>query len=434
MRKSTCFILFLLIGTLQVVQAQTETTDTAAAAAPRRTRVNPTPSVKAWTKTNVDVNIDNDNDNTQYTEKTITRELEISKGGDILIENSNKNVEIKVWDQPKVKLVAVAYIKSSRDDYSEDDLLDRMGISFKSFGGGVQVLSKGSSAYSYSGNYVKGQGSISVSGAPAAKATAAKRNTLTIYVPASAKLEVDNRYSQVSITGKLESLKLVAQNSPVEIEDVTNLSLRSKYGNTVIKSCKEAEVEHENGRFSLKTVGKIEIDSKYGSVELGTVGEAVIHSSSDDYDIENIATLRGRKNYGDLRIGTLTKSLEIDGSNADIRVRNTASSVDVFKVNNKYADLRLPVKELQNYSVDMQGKYNNVYASFEKVPVKETPQQAAKTDDQGSGDKSAGTPRYVFKGRNDDGDPDNPGHFTAKVGNGGPKFLINCTSCTVDFK
>ncbi|RFM27078.1 hypothetical protein DXN05_16560 [Deminuibacter soli] len=412
---------------------------------------------------NVRDNSDNNDEQGKitYTDKTITREYTVGKSGEVLIENNNRNFEIKTWGENKVKLVASFSLARNADDISEDELLEKIGISVKSYTDGLQIIANNrDNGYLYSygpkfrvgaygGSYNKSENTDASAGKEGSTSKTPRKSVYTVYVPADCRLEIDNRDAPVTISGKHAELKLVANRSQVEIEDVDKLLLRTKYGNTAIHSCKDGEIENENGRMTIKNGDKIDIDSKYGTIELGTITSLNIRSNSEDYDIESVGTLTGRKNYGNLRIGTLTKSIDIEGSNADIRIRNTASSVSTVKIDNKYADVRLPVRDLQNYSVEMQGNYNNVYGSFEKVPVADTEDKGDKGEKGDKGDKSdrdkgekgeksgmyAASPKPRMTAMSGFQDNDNPRHFTAKVGSGGgPKFMINCVSCTVDFK
>jgi hypothetical protein len=145
--------------------------------------------------------------------------------------------------------------------------------------------------------------------------------------------------------------------------------------------------------------------------------------------------LQGRKNYGNLRITKLTKSIEMDGTNADVKVRNILAGVEVIKFNNKYADIRLPLKNLKNYTVNYNGPYSNVYANFERKPLvaKETTTKdddaMAKGIDKAIKDAMKIAERYGEPSTNTDS------KFTATVGDGkGTKIDMKCQNCTVDFK
>jgi hypothetical protein len=83
-----------------------------------------------------------------------------------------------------------------------------------------------------------------------------------------------------------------------------------------------------------------------------------------------------------------------------MRIRNISPSVTLIKMGNQYADLRLPVSTLNNYTVAFEGSGGNVYSPFEKIKI---------TDES----------------------------FKALVGNPNDKptiFQLKCNNCTVDFK
>ncbi|RYE72280.1 MAG: hypothetical protein EOO81_03775, partial [Oxalobacteraceae bacterium] len=71
--------------------------------------------------------------------------------------------------------------------------------------------------------------------------------------------------------------------------------------------------------------------------------------------------------YGDLRIGKLSGELDIEGTNADIKIRNILPQVEKVKINDQYADLRLPVKNITNFNVLFKGENATVFTPFDKI-------------------------------------------------------------------
>ncbi|MFX7844688.1 hypothetical protein ABTK14_20800, partial [Acinetobacter baumannii] len=90
-----------------------------------------------------------------------------------------------------------------------------------------------------------------------------------------------------------------------------------------------------------------------------------------------VGDIRGRKNFGNLRITKLNTSLEINGTNADIKVRNTGANLNLVHIDNKYADIRLPLRNIKNYSINYVGPYSTVYGNFDRLPLKEEPKALA---------------------------------------------------------
>jgi hypothetical protein len=106
-------------------------------------------------------------------------------------------------------------------------------------------------------------------------------------------------------------------------------------------------------------------------------------------------------------------------------VRNILAGVETIKFNNKYADIRLPLRNLKSYTVTYVGPYSNVYANFEKKPL------VIKEEKEGG---LATTLRNIQREvESASGGTDSK--FTATVGDGkGAKIDMKCQNCTVDFK
>ena len=195
-----------------------------------------------------------------------------------------------------------------------------------------------------------------------------------------------------------------------------------------------AEIEFMNGRFSAKELGEADLDTKYSTIEIGSAKKAVFRSTNDEYEIEDANELRGRKNYGNFRITKLNGSLEMDGTNADVKIRSVGANLDLIKIDNKYADIRIPLRNIKDYSVKFNGAYSTVYGNFEKVPLIEEEKKPLTKEKETDAlakqlvEINRSITRYSQT-------IDNETRFSAKVGEGkGLKIDMNCQNCTVDFK
>lgn len=425
-------------------------------------------------------------------EKEISTETTWENGLDLLLENERRTVEIKSWDKPKVK-ITTNIVYTGESALTDEAWFEKLNISWKKFGGSFRISSKGINDFSGSG---EGTFAVFEGNGRASRQISNKKRIVTIYIPQHVKVEADTRGGELNFSGKLETLKLVSANAVISTGEIDRLIMRSQHDNISILNVKDAEVELNNSRFSIKTAGIIDIDSKYANIEMLSVDKATIRSNNDEYDIDNARIIRGRKNYGTLRIATLVNSIELEGANADIKIRRFDSEATLVKLDNKYADIRLPANDIKNYSVKMEGSYNNVYASFEKIPTPTndsiTPAKNATTNIlryNGTGITSAApvpppptpstpptpptpptpaiadtagnysvhveverensvtikeTVKRALKAANDNvyvtgystnRRNGNSGSFTAKVGNGGGlKFDLHCSYCTIDFK
>lgn len=367
--------------------------------------------------------------------KEVSKEVSVPKGGEIYIENSSRAIVVKTWDQPKVKVTTTIYYDGEAK-LSDDEWLEKVNLSLKTLGSSVKVKSgsvnTNGAFYSYnntSGNVImsSGGGNVAVfngSGQNIGNKTNLRR-IVTVTVPAGSKLDIESKYADVTLPAGIGDVNVDITNGNLEAENLDKLILRSKYSNINIGDVKTAEVEFNNGRFSAKNIDDLDIESKYSTVEMASAKKIMLRSTNDEYELEEAGEVRARKSYGNLRITKLNTSLEVDGQNADVKVRKVGTALNLIKIDNKYADVRIPLRDTKSYSVDFTGSYSSVYGSFDKVPVKEK--------DDLSGTTVNGNRLAVARSGN--WDTSNPSKFTASVGDGkGLKVEMKCQNCTVDFK
>jgi hypothetical protein len=374
--------------------------------------------------------------------KEVSKEVAVPRGGEIYIENSSRGIVVKTWDQPKVKVTTTVYYDGD-PKLTDEEWFDKLNLSLKTLGSSVKIKSGGvtSNGSFYSYNSIGGGGLGSQGGAAIFNGSGQNIGTkstlkriLTITVPAGSKIDVESKYSDITLPPGIGDVNLDITNSNLEAENLNKLTLRSKYSNINVGDIKLAEVEFTNGRFSAKNIDDLDIESKSSTIEMASAKKIVLRSSNDEYELEEAGEVRARKSYGNLRITKLNGSLEVDGANADVKVRKVGPALSLIKIDDKYADVRIPLREAKSYTVDFAGNYSSVYGNFEKVPV-----AAKEKDKEGETTTtmiiSGNVARTVPLARTGSWDSSNPSRFTATVGDGkGLKVDMKCQNCTVDFK
>ncbi len=342
------------------------------------------------------------------TEKEISVEVNAGKS-DIFLDNNSRTIEIKTWNQPKVKISTKVYIDGPTT-LTNEQWLEKLNLTVKQAGGIVHITSRPISS-----------------------------DAVTVFIPEGNKLEIDNQYGKLELTSNLQNVTIKSTNGSIEAGDINRLIIRSKYTPFVLGNVKDAEIEMLNGRLKAGNIDKLDIDSKYATIEIASANDITLRSTNDEYEIENAGDVKGRKTYGSLRIYNLKASIDIEGVNADIKIKNLNPTVKAINIDNKYADIRLPLKNIKNYEVKFIGRYNTVYAPFEKKPLADTAHKSTASRASAAGVGAQGYSNAGGDGRSDVSysDATDANGFVAEVGNIKGKhtrFIINCESCTVDFK
>jgi len=288
------------------------------------------------------------------TQTELKKETSVGKNIKIRINSNNRNIEVQSWKEDKVKVTikGLALYKNVQDD----DILEKLGVTMHQLGNSINIDIRESGYNEYT----------LLPGSPDAKSSSgdASIKTIVVFVPYAAKLSVNSKYGNISLKNTFNNLDLDITNGNADVENVGKLNLVSKYANVSMGDIKTAEIDFMNGHFSANNVDEIDMDTKYSNIELASVNKFTFISTNDEYEIDNAGKVEGRKNYGNIRITKLTGSIEMDGTNADVKIRNIASSVTLLKFDNKYADLRLPLTNLKNFTITVDGDYNTVYEGF----------------------------------------------------------------------
>lgn len=405
-----------------------------------------------------------------------TKEVEVSmdvpaeKGSIIHIVNSSRHLDIKTWPENKVKVVSTVSIDENAKPGPGVEMFERAGVTIRSTSNRVELNARGATTTTAYGGHLIKDGFVyyndvqSVFNARSGNTTTVlsgfqpKKRTLTIFVPEGSKLDIDNKSSNIILRNNFKEARFDLTSSILDCQNVNDLELFAKYSTVNVGDVDDAEVEFENGTLRATNIKELDIDSKSSTIEYENGNNLYMRSQTDNFTIETIKKVEGRKLYGELRIDKLSNTLDIEGTNADIRVRHILPEVEKIRLNDKYADIRFPVKNLLSYTVAFEGAHSTVFAPFEKVEVKEEKKVAdVKTEEKkttgtttstttttsgASGGSSRTTiapvivDAHTFYASRVGGER-SPTKFTASVGDPKAKrtkFELVCHSCTIDFK
>lgn len=393
--------------------------------------------------------------------KEVSQEVPSQKGALIRLVTSSRKVVLKPWDQSKVKVtMEVSYDSSLARKLTNDaDWFETFGVNIKPFSNRVDILTgtaiTSTRVYNNTGKQVyvtdlqtatlrskigsiNGQGNmdnVTVSGYKTSKPTV---ELMTIMVPAGCKLDLENKYGDIVIGMNVDEAKLKVSNGALDAQDIKDLKLEGTYCNANLGNIEKAEIEFSNGTFRAQNINDLDMDTKSSTVEYEKGKYLYLRSQNDNLTIDAIDKIDGRKVYGSIKIDQLNNSFDLEGNNVDIKFRNISQDVTLIKINNKYGDVRLPVKGLTNYFVDFIGNYSTVFAPFQKEVVKEEEKKPAEGEVATTKNNLDDVKIVSYGTRKGAGLGEvAPRHFTSTVGDNKGKHTrieLTCHSCTVDFK
>lgn len=349
--------------------------------------------------------------------KMISMELSCHKNGTVSIVNLGRKLVIKTTSDEKVKLETFVFAQPGFDAKDVDwpktmNILvekNKNDIEIKRPNTGSKIVASGGGSAKSLASTHTGSG-IVINGNTTQPKTyrTDSKSPVVIYVPAGVKLEVESRNNELVIMNKMISVDLDLSNTTLQMQDADKAVIKSKYGTVKAGTIKDADIELINSKFSSGDLDKLEINSKYSTVMFQNSGTIDIKSVSDQYNIASANYVTANKSFGKMNIAQLGSSIKFTGSSADLEIRAIDATAKLVQVENKYADVKLPVEKLLNYTVKFDGTHSNVFTPFEKI-------RTVAADSTNI--THASFTKTVGNVQND---------FTA--------FVVNCISCSVDFR
>lgn len=330
--------------------------------------------------------------------KEVQKEWPLEKDALVKVLNTFYTVDIRVWKEPKLKLIATVSIpEDGADGLSSDEMLTAGGISAHSFGGRMDIQVRTSLDGTYSSKkistmvggvrttrtvtlypeqnsnqniYLPDGNTVTHSTATYNVGTGNPR--LILYIPDSATLDVDNRNTAVTINEDLNDARFKLSHSSLDGRNFKKLSIQADYYTINISDVQQADLELEYGSFTAGSIRVLDLDSKGSEFDYEGGSELFLRSQNDRIIVDEVEKIGGLKLYGDLRVGKLLKELDIEGTNSDIKLRRIAASVEKVQIKDKYADLRLPLRDITDFEVSFTGSNSTVFTPFEREPGAET--------------------------------------------------------------
>jgi len=173
---------------------------------------------------------------------------------------------------------------------------------------------------------------------------------------------IESKYSELTIesTGELE---MDTYDDKFQIGTVNgDLSIDDKYSEFEIESAKTAKVFIYDGDLKLGRVGAYTGRSKYSDISIIDVQSMDLERSYDDnYAIRNLGSFTCYESkYTEYEIENLGNSARLNSYDDEFIVGNLSKDFEKFDLDCKYTNVKLPLDELNGYTLDATSKYGSL--------------------------------------------------------------------------
>jgi hypothetical protein len=277
--------------------------------------------------------------------RTVSKEFDIDKYSSVEVSNRYGKVEVRPWNNNKVK-IDVTVIAKSADKAAAQSKIDAISLNLSKQANtiiGVTSIETengwnwslfGGTKVSYEINYV-------------------------VSMPTNLVLTVENKYgniflpemgNQVNINlkyGNLEAcniggaLRIDMSYSKGTVGSVGDMTGVFSYSDYIGCSGKNISITAKYSKIILDNATSVTANSKYSEMKLGNIGNVTLEADYDDCKIGNISKATLDIDYTDVKILSIGYSLTADVGYGSLTINSLMGTAKTVRISTKYAPIKI---------------------------------------------------------------------------------------------
>jgi hypothetical protein len=264
-------------------------------------------------------------------QKTYTWKYNITKDGNVVLDNYDCNMTIHTWDKAETEfhLVIDANTRSDEDATVLDTYLQN--LKFNNSSSSVRF----GNTFWETRNNIMGRMTMKLEGG---KTVGLSEFSMKgeLWIPATCRFELDSKYSEINIEDFSGQLKLDVYNDNIYGGNVNGkANITDKYSTLQFKEMKDIEADLYNSKLEAKSMGSLKIVSKYTKVTAETVGNLDADSYNDKYSFTRTGDIIFLAKYSDIK-SDISGQINLDCYEGTIFLKE----VKDVKISSKYADFQ----------------------------------------------------------------------------------------------
>ena len=296
--------------------------------------------------------------------KTIEKNFDIVKNGEVAILNKYGNIDMNTWDKNKVQITVDIVVNATSESVAED-VFESININFDASKSKVYAETEIESKNNYWWNWSKNLKSDF-------------EINYTVYMPITCSVNFDNKYGSINMMDLENDATISVKYGDLTMGDLEgDLQLILGYGNAFIGSVKDfdAEIKYSKMRcdytesftgstkysgLTINNAEKVVVESKYDNYNFGYIKDFVNEGKYDNIIIDQVDNLTIETKYTDVKIGKLNASLAAELNYGGIKVKELSKKFDRIFVESSYAGISLYPEKGTKFELNMEGKYVEV--------------------------------------------------------------------------
>lgn len=265
----------------------------------------------------------------QEIDKTYKWNYKVNPDTWVVLGNYDTDMQIHTWDKAEIEFHIIIQAEfRNKDDASDVDAYLR-DLEFNSKSGRTEINSK----FWKSRTNIMGFSAMVLERLNTVRYKKFEMECVA-WIPADASLELNTKYSEISVENIGGELKLDSYDDEIFAGNVgSKSSIVAKYSEMTFKEMKDIVADLYNCELTTGDAGNIEIVTKYSEINSANIGILNIDSYEDDFTIESCSDIKYIAKYSELTTGQAGK-LVADNYECEF----SADRISDARIESKYSE------------------------------------------------------------------------------------------------
>jgi hypothetical protein len=180
---------------------------------------------------------------------------------------------------------------------------------------------------------------------------------LTILIPERAKLNINNKYGDVSFEknfkGNLQLTLAYGNLSAGDLPPFANLNLQS--GKAFVGSVQNSRIALKYGELNLRNADRLYLESSSSEINIDEIKDLDVDSRNDDFDIITAYSLTGKTSLSKVFVQEMHQKARLEMQGGSFKVRTLKPSFEWIDIQSKSTDIKITPEESLVYQLDISG-------------------------------------------------------------------------------
>lgn len=296
--------------------------------------------------------------------KSIKKEFDITKDGEVGLSNQFGKIEINTWNKSRVKIAVTIIARTNTEDQAQE-IFDRISIDFANGSNYVRANTEiQSSKNNWGWGWGKNSSDFSINYEVFLPKTVeldiANKHGDTYIVEMEGNAELDIRHGNITADGFLGNVEIDFAHSNGTLIAAKSLDGEIAHSNIRFKQIGNTDLETAHCHIGIDNAKEIKLDTRHTNFEMGQIEELRVDSRHSNFEIDFVQSIFSESAHTVYEVDKVAKNVDFDFSHGGATIDLLEKGFEEVVLDGAHASFRIRVDESADYELDAYGTHAGI--------------------------------------------------------------------------